>query len=568
MPRVKSKPRPFRPDCFPEDGVESSELDSTGSVESPFHTSTGLCATTTITAGTTPTPPAPPSSISSASPSLEVYTSHPCAIPIAIPLTSLVATSALPTVTVLTQAGGSTQGVTHVTTPLVSAAIIPTVTPLGLAFPTIPTLAIDLGSMLWAGTQSIGTIKETDSSRPTQLPQTSSTTTATWSSPSPSFIGPAQVPPPPPASTTVKPSTRPAPSPESIPPLIRPYPDREESDLGDKRKPYKKDREMTRCLICDKRMRRGSMREHMDRHNNSGRFGCPECGKTFSRASAREKHIRIHTGEKPYACPHCAKAYRQRVHLNEHMRSHTGTRPYVCSLCGFALASKSLLNRHVRTHWSHATESAQSAKQSSSLPEDSSIDGVASGTATSNKTITENMEHRQPLNNSSTSHIPQTLMEQERLKELWRKHVCEQCSTGFPTLQALRSHRMTTHGFIPSHPCPQCDERFSSNKLRKQHLRLKHPQFCPVCSKQMAQRRRWFLEAHIRDEHPEVSAVDVIGPSPLTNFWRKRFEIHSTPLDSVSGSVESVTNSDPEDSIVDQSTAEPILETADNTDSG
>lgn len=53
-------------------------------------------------------------------------------------------------------------------------------------------------------------------------------------------------------------------------------------------------------------------------------------------------------------------------------------------------------------------------------------------------------------------------------------------------------------------------------------------QFCPVCSKQMAQRRRWFLEAHIRDEHPEVSAVDVIGPSPLTNFWRKRFEIDAT----------------------------------------
>ncbi|KAH9277852.1 hypothetical protein ECG_09812 [Echinococcus granulosus] len=56
-----------------------------------------------------------------------------------------------------------------------------------------------------------------------------------------------------------------------------------------------RDREVVTCSVCQKSMRLGSLREHMDRHENSGKFECELCGKNFSRASAREKHIRTHT---------------------------------------------------------------------------------------------------------------------------------------------------------------------------------------------------------------------------------------------------------------------------------
>ncbi|THD26999.1 Zinc finger protein [Fasciola hepatica] len=510
MPRIKGKPQRFRPLSPVETPVAQI-----GSSNNPV--------VNTITS-------TPEQSIS---PSTDVqHNSHPRVVPIAVPLANLITTnSCLPisTVALLAQEGGTTNNGSHVTAPLVSTAIIPALTPLRLTFPTVPTLTIDFGSMLWPGGASatLSLLNKSGSSIAAHESLTSRSSPKPTAEPHQQYQS---------SELTSTPSLEPSASKPltskstlSVINQIQPHADKETHRFFEVKRPHKKDRELTNCVVCHKLMRRGSIREHMDRHNNSGRFECPECGKTFSRASAREKHLRIHTGEKPYQCSHCSKAYRQRVHLNEHMRSHTGNRPYVCLFCGFALASKSLLNRHVRTHWNMAAEG------NSPEPKDYSIDNSTEDTgfnkAISANIITDDNTGKIHMkNSSSTMSLPESSIERERLRELWRKHTCDECSTGFPTLQALRSHRMTTHGFVPSHPCPQCGETFSSNKLRKQHLRLTHPQFCPVCSKQMAQRRRWFLEAHIRDEHPEVSAVDVIGPSPLTNFWRKRFEIDSIEL--------------------------------------
>lgn len=236
-----------------------------------------------------------------------------------------------------------------------------------------------------------------------------------------------------------------------------------------------RDREVVVCTICQKSMRRGSLREHMDRHENTGKFECELCGKTFSRASAREKHIRTHTGERPFKCELCPKAYRQKVHLNEHMRSHSGERPFVCRLCGFSLASKSLLNRHLRTHgvkngcneapgmWlrtdapkSHVLAAAGAVGLS--IDVDKRISG-ATGDEEDPGTI-----HVTALNAMATA------------AALRRKHLCPDCPAGFPTMQALRSHRMTTHGLTAKYTCGTCGTTFTSSKTLKIHLRTDHPQ--------------------------------------------------------------------------------------------
>lgn len=37
----------------------------------------------------------------------------------------------------------------------------------------------------------------------------------------------------------------------------------------------------------------------------------------------------------------------------------------------------------------------------------------------------------------------------------------------------------------------------------------------------MPQRRRWLLEVHIRDKHPGVSVLDILGPSPFASAGKK-----------------------------------------------
>ncbi|VEL37383.1 unnamed protein product [Protopolystoma xenopodis] len=297
-----------------------------------------------------------------------------------------------------------------------------------------------------------------------------------------------------------------------------------------------RDRETINCPVCAKLMRRGSLREHMDRHQNSGRFDCEICGKNFSRQSAKEKHIRTHTGERPFVCKFCDKAYRQKVHLNEHLRSHTGERPYVCRLCGFSLASKSLLNRHLRTHgvvvnaneapemWlktdaptrdvlAAAAEVGRSlgfektARPTGTDDPTSETGGPANGEAAdqpASKSLTgapaafgqAELDHQhQHLNHHNHHNNLQQQSQQQQIEALpsgvprltalkgsaemaalGRKYLCSHCPAGFPTMQALRSHRATTHGVVTPHRCSSCNESFSSVKTLKIHLRKAHPQ--------------------------------------------------------------------------------------------
>ncbi|VDD76178.1 unnamed protein product [Mesocestoides corti] len=271
-----------------------------------------------------------------------------------------------------------------------------------------------------------------------------------------------------------------------------------------------RDREMISCSVCQKTMRRGSLREHMDRHENSGKFECELCGKNFSRASAREKHIRTHTGERPFQCELCPKAYRQKVHLNEHMRSHSGERPFVCRLCGFSLASKSLLNRHLRTH---GVKNGANEAPDMWLRTDAPKSQVLAAAGAVGRSI-DRCEKGGLDEDPNAVHVT-ALNAMATVAALGRKHLCSECPAGFPTIQALRSHRVTTHGLVVEHACETCGATFTSKKGLKVHLRTEHPQICPLCEQVMPQRRRWVLEVHIRENHPGVSADTVIGPSPL-----------------------------------------------------
>ncbi|TGZ59145.1 hypothetical protein CRM22_009241 [Opisthorchis felineus] len=271
-------------------------------------------------------------------------------------------------------------------------------------------------------------------------------------------------------------------------------------------------REHVQCPVCGKLLRRSSLTEHMEMHNNGGRFSCPVCSKKFSRASGREKHLRVHTGEKPFKCPHCPKAYRQQIHLNEHLRSHSGERPFVCRLCGFALSSRSQLTRHIRTHGVQ--------KKPAEVPElwfksDAPKETVLGLAAEVGRVLDEKNEKPNNQKTSKAKSRAPVANETEEnnkpsvdLAKLSRKCLCNACPAGFPTIQALRSHRQFAHGGTYPHKCRECGEAFASVKMRQAHYQAKHPHICPFCSMAMSHRRPGVLEAHIRDCHPDEERLE------------------------------------------------------------
>ncbi|CAL8083688.1 unnamed protein product [Calicophoron daubneyi] len=309
-------------------------------------------------------------------------------------------------------------------------------------------------------------------------------------------------------------------------PLAKTKPVASETKNKKKKKKSHTDRGFVPCPQCKKSLRRSSLREHMDRHNNSGNFPCSICLKKFSRSSVLEKHMRIHTGERPFRCNLCSNSYKQQVQLNEHMRSHTGTRPFICRLCGFSMASKSLLNRHLRAHGIEENPNSATGLWYKSNVKGEEVVNIA-GAVGLVVTCAQNSEQDKPsrhiataltLKDGSKLSLQPTALAKE-LAERGRKYLCESCPAGFPSNQSLRSHRITVHGASNPHKCPSCDASFGSYKILAEHRRKKHPQICPLCSKQMPQRHRWVLEVHIRDEHPGVSPTEVIGPNALAKSY-------------------------------------------------
>lgn len=77
---------------------------------------------------------------------------------------------------------------------------------------------------------------------------------------------------------------------------------------------------------------------------------CPECGKTFFKASNLTQHLGLHFPNlKTYECGICNISFSWKSSLNKHMNSHSESlRQYLCDLCGKQYKSFNQVQQHKR----------------------------------------------------------------------------------------------------------------------------------------------------------------------------------------------------------------------------
>ncbi|KAL2912039.1 hypothetical protein HK105_208468 [Polyrhizophydium stewartii] len=79
----------------------------------------------------------------------------------------------------------------------------------------------------------------------------------------------------------------------------------------------------------------------------NGKFGCPECDKSYHRQCDYRSHYRVHDSKRPFECSICAQSFLRRHDLNRHTRIHSGAKPFKCFRCGKGFVRKDALRRHL-----------------------------------------------------------------------------------------------------------------------------------------------------------------------------------------------------------------------------
>ncbi|KAM4614637.1 uncharacterized protein ACJ7VT_009903 [Polymixia lowei] len=223
-----------------------------------------------------------------------------------------------------------------------------------------------------------------------------------------------------------------------------------------------------------------------------GRFGCPDCEKTFKFRSLLKAHQRIHTGEQPYLCSQCGRRFSFKQSLERHKLTHKDGRKYeclicgeffkslaaqrehksthmengefLCSECGRAFAWKSALVRHLKTHGDDADKTTRPYKCSHCDL------GFSCATYLNRHLQTHKEERLHSCNCGKSFAYKAALTAHQRIHQKERPHQCTQCGKGFLYKGGLLSH-MKIHSEEMPFMCSFCGKSFKRERNMKKHER-------------------------------------------------------------------------------------------------
>ena len=94
----------------------------------------------------------------------------------------------------------------------------------------------------------------------------------------------------------------------------------------------------TKCMICQKPIKRGAMQQHI-----KGEHKCSTCGISFSKTRDYHDH-RLSHGKHPKKCTICQKVIKRRT-MQQHIKED-----HKCSTCGVSVSTAKEYHRHRRRH--------------------------------------------------------------------------------------------------------------------------------------------------------------------------------------------------------------------------
>ena len=287
------------------------------------------------------------------------------------------------------------------------------------------------------------------------------------------------------------------------------------------------------CLICDKRVTKYALKNHLSIHNGDNKFKCDLCPKSYFTNSSLSNHkVANHQDSKgtPFKCSGCFRTFRTAKVRDHHSSTclkdgKSKKEAFECRLCNKMFGYKNNLTAHQRS--AHGLESKKVLEYSckhckevikgklrlskhiiTAHPDVSGelCDLCGKSFQTEVKLLRHVLVHKSRERNLHCSFCPKKFFRKDILQVHEKVHtnpiICKKCGKKFPEERYLESH-MLLH-MEKTHNCMYCSKSFLNTELLAKHYKEhsdSSPHNCNFCPKGFQTKLE--LKKHKSEDHSD-----------------------------------------------------------------
>ena len=242
--------------------------------------------------------------------------------------------------------------------------------------------------------------------------------------------------------------------------------------------PIKKTPEIFQCKECNRTFTKKAVFEnHMVAiHNQTSNFKCNECGKSFGTSWKLDRHIKgVHRGERNHGCGNCGKSFFEKYDLLSHERlcidEHDESSKFKCSECGKSFGNNTKLNRHIKgVHKGEKNHECNNCGKTF-------LESYELRNHFKNSTCPENLNMKTHKCDYCEEAFHNQSLLRKHMKDVHGKCLqfpCPECGQKFVRNAKLNIHVRFIHNKVQEGTCGQCKKSFSNKDSLKLHIQRVH----------------------------------------------------------------------------------------------